>query len=348
MAAWTAIGNSVRKGFTEHEHLDNLGIIHMNGRVYDPIIGRFLSADPFIPNPMSTQSFNRYSYVENAPLTFTDPSGFFREHDRMMPAWIDWGGGLNHWGRGGSSPLDPMDWRSWDFRPWSNPPLAEPDPAEPTDPEAPADPIDEQVDSSTTSCDSSILQCDSGEAERVLVTQAVPVSSPLLIGSRGTGGVESVIRVGTEAAPAATPKPSQNLGQAVRQTLRQAQEQAAQNPKPGSPESLAPRKGESLQQFKDRLNDQHRGEVGKYKPSTQAPPKPPADFQSKWKDLIDALGDWLGGTEIVVISSCAENAERCEARIKDDRPRSQALTTARSEEFARLPSRPRAASEAPI
>jgi RHS repeat-associated protein len=56
--------------------LDNLNLIHMNGRVQDPVLGRFASADPFIANPDDTQAFNRYSYVRNSPLTFGDPSGF--------------------------------------------------------------------------------------------------------------------------------------------------------------------------------------------------------------------------------------------------------------------------------
>jgi hypothetical protein len=48
----------------------------MNGRVMDAKIGRFLSADPYVSDPLLTQSFNRYSYVNNNPLSFTDPSGF--------------------------------------------------------------------------------------------------------------------------------------------------------------------------------------------------------------------------------------------------------------------------------
>ncbi len=47
----------------------------MNGRVYDPTIGRFLSADTIIPYMYNTQSFNRYSYVRNNPLKYIDPSG---------------------------------------------------------------------------------------------------------------------------------------------------------------------------------------------------------------------------------------------------------------------------------
>jgi RHS repeat-associated protein len=68
--------NNVTRGFTGHEMLDDLGLVHMNGRVYDPGLGRFLSADPFVQAPTETQNFNRYSYVVNNPLSLTDPSGF--------------------------------------------------------------------------------------------------------------------------------------------------------------------------------------------------------------------------------------------------------------------------------
>ncbi|MEZ5647197.1 MAG: RHS repeat-associated core domain-containing protein [Burkholderiaceae bacterium] len=68
---------STQRGYTMHEHMDQMGVINMNGRVYDPLIGRFLSADPHIQHPDDLQSFNRYSYVKNNPLAFTDPSGYF-------------------------------------------------------------------------------------------------------------------------------------------------------------------------------------------------------------------------------------------------------------------------------
>jgi RHS repeat-associated protein len=71
-----AIANTTNIGFTGQTMLDSVKMIHMNGRVYDRVIGRFLSADPTIPDPGNTQSFNRYSYVVNSPLTFVDPSGF--------------------------------------------------------------------------------------------------------------------------------------------------------------------------------------------------------------------------------------------------------------------------------
>jgi RHS repeat-associated protein len=68
--------NGDSRGFTGHEHLAELGLIHMNGRIYDPVLGRFLQADPIIQAPHNAQSHNRYSYVMNNPLSFTDPSGF--------------------------------------------------------------------------------------------------------------------------------------------------------------------------------------------------------------------------------------------------------------------------------
>ncbi len=61
-------------GFTGHEHLDPFKLIHMNGRVYDPAMGRFIQADPVLD--AGIQGLNRYSYALNNPLTFTDPSGY--------------------------------------------------------------------------------------------------------------------------------------------------------------------------------------------------------------------------------------------------------------------------------
>ncbi len=78
--------NGDSRGFTGHEHLAELGLIHMNGRIYDPVIGRFLQADPIIQAPGNAQSHNRYSYVMNNPLSLTDPSGFswWTKHRRQV------------------------------------------------------------------------------------------------------------------------------------------------------------------------------------------------------------------------------------------------------------------------
>jgi RHS repeat-associated protein len=70
------IASSTRDGFTGHEHLDNLELIHMNGRVYDPLLGRFISADPYVTLPYDGQGLNRYAYALNSPLSLIDPSGF--------------------------------------------------------------------------------------------------------------------------------------------------------------------------------------------------------------------------------------------------------------------------------
>lgn len=71
------VGVRTDRGYTGHEHLDEMGVIHANGRIYDPLIGRFMSADPFIQAAGELQNYNRYSYVLNNPLGLTDPSGFF-------------------------------------------------------------------------------------------------------------------------------------------------------------------------------------------------------------------------------------------------------------------------------
>ncbi|HVX91249.1 MAG TPA: RHS repeat-associated core domain-containing protein, partial [Candidatus Paceibacterota bacterium] len=72
----TAINAVTRHGYTWHTALGSLGLNDMNGRIQDAVTGRFLSPDPFIPDFGSSQSFNRYSYVQNNPLTRTDPSGY--------------------------------------------------------------------------------------------------------------------------------------------------------------------------------------------------------------------------------------------------------------------------------
>ncbi|MFN7782852.1 MAG: RHS repeat domain-containing protein, partial [Lysobacterales bacterium] len=61
------------RGFTGHEHVDRMGLIHMNGRLYDPLLGRMLSPDPIVQEPYNAQNLNRYSYVLNNPLSYTDP-----------------------------------------------------------------------------------------------------------------------------------------------------------------------------------------------------------------------------------------------------------------------------------
>ncbi|MBY6212820.1 hypothetical protein KUV95_14780 [Microbulbifer agarilyticus] len=65
------------RGYTGHEMLDEVGLIHMNGRIYDAHLGRFMQADPYVQAATDTQALNRYSYLKNNPLNATDPSGYF-------------------------------------------------------------------------------------------------------------------------------------------------------------------------------------------------------------------------------------------------------------------------------
>jgi RHS repeat-associated protein len=71
-----SITSQTTRGFTGEEELSVGGLVHLNGRVYDPLLARMTSADPTVSDPTNPQGWNRYSYVGNDPLTFTDPSGF--------------------------------------------------------------------------------------------------------------------------------------------------------------------------------------------------------------------------------------------------------------------------------
>lgn len=55
--------------------MDNFCLINLNGRIYDPVLGRFLSADTIVPDPTNELAFNRYAYLENNPLNDTDQTG---------------------------------------------------------------------------------------------------------------------------------------------------------------------------------------------------------------------------------------------------------------------------------
>jgi len=65
------------RGYTGHEHLPGFGLINMNARLYDPMLGRFLAPDPYVQAPEFSQSFNRYTYALNNPLVYVDENGEF-------------------------------------------------------------------------------------------------------------------------------------------------------------------------------------------------------------------------------------------------------------------------------
>jgi len=82
----TQIGATTRHGFTDHEHMDHLSLIHMNGRMFDPVIGRFMSAHPYVQDQTLTQSFNRYSYSGADARQFGPRWG-------ACCCWVCWRGG---------------------------------------------------------------------------------------------------------------------------------------------------------------------------------------------------------------------------------------------------------------
>ncbi len=80
--------NITDRGFTGHHENREIGLTYMNARYYLPGVGRFVTADTIVPDPVRPQSFNRYSYVLNSPLNFNDPTG---HHlcDPELPASCD-------------------------------------------------------------------------------------------------------------------------------------------------------------------------------------------------------------------------------------------------------------------
>ncbi len=70
------VSHTFDRGYTLHEHYDDFGLINMNGRLYDPVLGRMLSPDIAVQDGHNAQAYNRYSYCFNNPLRFTDPSGY--------------------------------------------------------------------------------------------------------------------------------------------------------------------------------------------------------------------------------------------------------------------------------
>ncbi|MCM2311592.1 MAG: hypothetical protein NDI84_09320, partial [Steroidobacteraceae bacterium] len=129
-AELAAIAATTRVGFTGHVMLDNLELVHMGGRVYDPVIGRFLSVDPVVRDTGAAQSWNSYGYVEGRVVSAIDSTGYaldFGDYNGLENVIVseqrDPCGGfgilcnvnvgwdlrtrLQSWGLGGESPSSP-------------------------------------------------------------------------------------------------------------------------------------------------------------------------------------------------------------------------------------------------
>lgn len=89
-------GNVLDRGYTGHEHLVSVRLIHMNGRLYDPKLHRFLQPDNYVQDAFNTQNYNRYGYCWNNPFRYTDPSG---EWIHVAAGAVI--GGLVNWGMHG-------------------------------------------------------------------------------------------------------------------------------------------------------------------------------------------------------------------------------------------------------
>ncbi|WBV61634.1 SpvB/TcaC N-terminal domain-containing protein [Chryseobacterium camelliae] len=94
----------IERGYTSHEHFGEVGIIHMNGRLYDPLLRRFLNADENIQDIFNTQNYNKYGYVLNNPLMYSDPNGEF--------VWVVVGAVIGAWvtGAKANGTWNPLKW----------------------------------------------------------------------------------------------------------------------------------------------------------------------------------------------------------------------------------------------
>jgi len=104
------------RGYTGHEHLQSVGLINMNARLYDPMLHRFLQVDNYIQDPTNTQNYNQYGYVLNNPLKYTDPSG------NAFNDGKDNGGGLSETDQsiiGNGFKIIKDNWDNWGIKDWA-------------------------------------------------------------------------------------------------------------------------------------------------------------------------------------------------------------------------------------
>ncbi|WP_264535500.1 FG-GAP-like repeat-containing protein [Flavobacterium sp. N1736] len=106
------------RGYTGHEHLQSVGLINMNARLYDPVLHRFLQIDNFIQDPTNTQNYNQYGYVLNNPLLYTDPSGNAYNDGKDCKGCGPTEG--QQIGAGGLIGTVVNNWDDWGIKDWAN------------------------------------------------------------------------------------------------------------------------------------------------------------------------------------------------------------------------------------
>jgi RHS repeat-associated protein len=82
-------GNIATDRLFTGQRLDSTGLYYYGARYYDPNIGRFISADTIVPDPMNPQSLSRYSYCLNNPLKYIDPTGHDDQLSGQIERWSD-------------------------------------------------------------------------------------------------------------------------------------------------------------------------------------------------------------------------------------------------------------------
>lgn len=105
------------RGYTFHEHLEMIGHINMNGRIYDPVLGRMLSSDNYVQDATSTQNFNRYSYCVNNPTKYTDPDGNLIVAAIIIGATVGayYGGRMANDGQANPTKWDYQSGKTWGY-----------------------------------------------------------------------------------------------------------------------------------------------------------------------------------------------------------------------------------------
>lgn len=109
------------RGYIFQEEMPEFELVNLNGRLYDPLLGRMLSPDPYVQNPENSQSYNRYSYCWNNPLKYTDPNGefFFSAILGPLGTLIDaacWGAVIGSATYTATVALSDGGFRNWDWK----------------------------------------------------------------------------------------------------------------------------------------------------------------------------------------------------------------------------------------